>query len=98
MEETKGASHGAPFSLGLASFVTKSNWALARSGSLVIVRRHRLLTMQSIMLPLLTLASLLALATLPVQQQDDLTALRKCMALHPERYCRLTHAPSTVTP
>ena len=54
--------------------------------------------MQSIMLPLLTLASLLALATLPVQQQDDLTALRKCMVLHPERYCRLTHAPSTVAP
>ena len=54
--------------------------------------------MQSIMLPLLTLASLVALATMPVQQQDDLTALRKCMALHPERYCRLTHAPSTVVP
>ncbi len=54
--------------------------------------------MQSIMLPLLTLASLLALAALPVQQPDDLTAMRKCMALHPERYCRLTHAPSTVAP
>ena len=53
--------------------------------------------MQSILLPLLTLAGLVALATMPVQQ-DDLTALRKCMALHPERYCRLTHAPSTVVP
>jgi hypothetical protein len=31
--------------------------------------------MQSIMLPLLTLASLMALATLPVQQQDDPIAL-----------------------
>lgn len=54
--------------------------------------------MQSIMLPLLTLASLLALATLPVQQQDDPAALRNCMALHPERYCRSTYAPSTVAP
>ena len=54
--------------------------------------------MQSIMLPLFTLATLVALATLPVQQQDDLTAMRKCMQLHPERYCRLTHAPSTVAP
>jgi hypothetical protein len=54
--------------------------------------------MQSILLPIVTLASLLVLATMPMQQQDDLTALRKCMALHPERYCRLTHAPSTVAP
>jgi hypothetical protein len=54
--------------------------------------------MQSILLPLLTLAGLVALATMPVQQHDNLTALRKCMALHPERYCRLTHAPSTVAP
>jgi len=54
--------------------------------------------MQSIALPLLTLASLLVLATMPMQQQDDLESLRKCMTVHPERYCRLTHAPNTVAP
>jgi len=31
------------------------------------------------------------------QPPDNLVALRKCMALHPERYCRLTHAPSTIS-
>lgn len=62
------------------------------------MRGHHLSTMQSITLPLLTLASLLVLATMPMQQQDDLESLRKCMTVHPERYCRLTHAPSTVAP
>lgn len=62
------------------------------------MRRNRLSTMQSILLPIVTLASLLVLATMPVQQQDDYQALRKCQQLHPERYCRLTHAPSTVAP
>ena len=62
------------------------------------MRRHRLSTMQSILLPIVTLASLLVLATMPVQQQDDYQALRKCQQLHPERYCRLTYAPSTVAP
>ena len=30
------------------------------------------------------------------QPQDDLRVLQQCMALHPERYCRLTHAPGTL--
>lgn len=81
-----------------ASIVKECDTLLAGSGSLVIVRKYRLSTMQSIMLPLFTLATIVTLATLPVQQQDDLTAMRKCMQLHPERYCRLTHAPSTVAP
>lgn len=46
----------------------------------------------------LTAISLAAVVLFPVRQQDDLVALHQCMQLHPERYCRLTHAPSTVAP
>ena len=31
------------------------------------------------------------------QPQDNFVALHKCMKLHPERYCRLAHAPSTIS-
>jgi len=30
------------------------------------------------------------------EPQDDLQALQQCMQFHPERYCRLTYAPSTI--
>lgn len=39
----------------------------------------------------------LALGLSP-RPQDDLDGLAACLALHPERYCRLTYAPSTVAP
>ena len=52
--------------------------------------------------PLLVLSSCMyvlgwSLATQPFAQ-DNPAALHKCMKLHPERYCRLAHAPSTLAP
>lgn len=49
--------------------------------------------------PLITLSAMLSalawsIATQPFQQ-DDPQAMRQCMELHPERYCRFAHAPST---
>ncbi len=42
-------------------------------------------------------AIILGLAiSLSPQPQDDLKGLAACQLLHPERYCRLTHAPSTI--
>jgi hypothetical protein len=41
---------------------------------------------------MITLAALVQ-ATEP---REDSIMLHKCMKIHPERYCRLTYAPSTV--
>ena len=41
---------------------------------------------------MLTLAALVQTPELP----DNGPMLRQCMQLHPERYCRLAHAPSTL--
>ena len=52
-------------------------------------------------LPFATLAAMLCtLAWASITQPlppDNPIALKSCMQHHPERYCRLTHAPSTVT-
>ena len=32
------------------------------------------------------------------QPQDDLKGLAACQLLHPDRYCRITYAPSTIAP
>jgi hypothetical protein len=56
-------------------------------------------------LPLKSAALLVASVTvlglalgLSPKPQDDLDGLAACLVLHPERYCRLTYAPSTVAP
>lgn len=43
----------------------------------------------------MSMLMLAALVQAP-EPQDNPAMLRQCMQLHPERYCRLTHAPSTV--
>jgi hypothetical protein len=43
----------------------------------------------------MSMLTLAALVQAP-EPQDNPAMLRQCMQLHPERYCRLTHAPSTV--
>lgn len=45
----------------------------------------------------IAIVSGLALGLSP-KPQDDLDGLAACQLLHPERYCRLTYAPSTVAP
>lgn len=56
--------------------------------------RH-LLSLASLSAVFCALAWALVVQPLP---QDNLQALRQCMALHPERYCRLTYAPGTLAP
>lgn len=42
-------------------------------------------------------ATILGLAiSLSPQPQDDTKALASCLQLYPDRYCRLTYAPSTI--
>ena len=44
-------------------------------------------------------ATILGLAIgLAPKPQDDLKGLAACQLLHPDRYCRLTYAPSTIAP
>ena len=44
-------------------------------------------------------AGLIGLALIvPERSVHDLPGLAACQLLHPDRYCRLTYAPSTITP
>ena len=44
-------------------------------------------------------AGLIGLAlVVPEPPANDLHGLAACQLLHPDRYCRLTYAPSTIAP
>ena len=44
-------------------------------------------------------ATILGLAIgLAPKPQDDLQGLAACQLIHPDRYCRITYAPSTIAP
>jgi hypothetical protein len=43
----------------------------------------------------MSMLTLAALVHTP-EPQDSPAMLRQCLNIHPERYCRLTYAPSTV--
>jgi hypothetical protein len=44
-------------------------------------------------------AGLIGLALIvPEPPANDLPGLAACQLLHPDRYCRLTYAPSTIAP
>ena len=85
-----------------ASFVKKNYNALDRSSQPRNMRMFLPLAMitsvQSAAL-LAASATILGLAIgLAPKPQDDLKGLAACQLLHPDRYCRITYAPSTIAP
>ena len=96
-----GALYGALF-YAPASFVKRNYNALGRSSQSCNMRMFLPLAMitavQSAAL-LAASATILGLAIgLAPQPQDDLKGLAACQLIHPDRYCRITYAPSTIAP